>query len=75
MICYFLFGPSESLDKQQLTKNVAILMQNQNLQESFIGSSVQANNITHIHLAKNRHIISRLVDTLKSMNYTMYNNN
>ena len=50
----FLFVPTGSQDIKQLKKNVAILILNQNLQQSFIESNVQANNITHIHLAKNR---------------------
>ena len=45
--------------------NVAILMQNQNLQQTFIES-----NITAILLAKKRHMINRLVDALKKINNT-----
>ena len=50
-------------------------MQNQNLQQSFIETNTQTNSITHIHLPKNRHMINRLVYTLKSLNNTAYNNN
>ena len=50
-------------------------MQNQNLQQSFIDTKAQANNITHIYLAKNRHMINRSVDGLKNINSTTCNNN
>ena len=50
-------------------------MQNENLLQSFVGNSAQANNITHIHLAKNRHMINGIrVDALKSINTTTYCN-
>ena len=51
-------------DMKQLKKNVAILMQNQNLQQSFTESNTQADIITYIHLAKIRHVISGLVKVL-----------
>ena len=44
----FPIGPIESQDKKQLQKNVTILIQNQKLQQSFIETDAQANNITHI---------------------------
>ena len=44
-------------------------------QQSFIESNVQANNITQIHLAKNRQMINGLVDALKSINNITYNVN
>ena len=53
-------------------------MENQNLQQTFIDSSAQANNITCIHLAKkkkkNRNMIKGLVDTFKSIGNTSNNN-
>ena len=70
----FLFGLTDSHDVKQLKKNVAILMQNQNLQQSLKGMSIQASNVTCIHLAKIRHTIHGLVDALKSINNTTYNN-
>ena len=48
-IYIFLFSPRESQDVRHLTKNVPSLMNNQNLQQLFIETSAQANNITHIH--------------------------
>ena len=36
---HFLFGPTESHNVNQIKENVAILMQNQNLQQSFIESN------------------------------------
>ena len=41
-------------------------MQRQNLQQSFSESNAQTNNITGIHLAKNRHMINGLVGVLKA---------
>ena len=41
-----VFGPTESQDVKQLIKNIAILRQNQNLQQSFIETNAQANIIT-----------------------------
>ena len=48
-------------------------MQNQNLQQSYIESNAQANDITHIHFAENRHIMNGLVDVLKSSKHTTHN--
>ena len=50
-------------------------MQNQIVQQSFIESSSQKNSITFIHLAKNRHKINGLLDALKSIYNTCYNDN
>ena len=71
----FLFGPYKSQDVKQMKKNVTILIDNQNLQQSFIEINAQANNITLIPLAKNRHMINGLVNALKSINNTTYNDN
>ena len=46
-----------------------------NLHYAFFETHAQANNITHILIAKNRHMINGLVDILKSINNTAYNNN
>ena len=46
---------------------------NLNLQQSFIETNAQTNKFNHIHLHKNRHMINRLVDALKSINRTAYN--
>ena len=50
-------------------------MQSQNLQQSFTEYNAQADNITHIYLAKNICKISWLVDALKSTNKIACNNN
>ena len=42
----YLFGPTESQHVKLLEKNVTIVMQNQNLQQSFIETKAKANNIT-----------------------------
>ena len=48
---------------------------NQNLQQLFIEMNTQANNITCISIAKNRYMINGLVDALKSINNSTYDNN
>ena len=68
-------GPTESQDVKHFKKNVVILLQNQCLQQSFTESNMQAINITDIYLAKNRHMISGLVDALRSIDSNTYNNN
>ena len=70
-----LFGPTKSQDVKQLRQNVSILMQNQNLQQSFIETTVQANNVTYIHLEENGHMTHILIDALKSINYLTHKNN
>ena len=67
-----LFAPTESQGVKQLKKNVAILMQNQKLQQSLVETNVQTNHTSRIHLAKNRYMINILVDALKSINDTVY---
>ena len=47
----FLFYPTENEDVKQHKKNLGILMQNQNLQQSFIETNDQTNNITCIQLS------------------------
>ena len=74
-ICNFLFSPIGSQDIKELEKNIAILIQNQNLQQPFIESNAKGNNITCIHLTKNRHMINRLVDALILATYTTHENN
>ena len=64
----FLFCPTGSSGVKQLKNSVASLIQNQNLQQAFIDSNTQANNIIHIHLAKNRHMKNGLVGALKCIN-------
>ena len=54
----FLFSLTESENEKQLKKNVAIIMQNQYLQQPLIETNAQANNITHMHLARNRHMMN-----------------
>ena len=49
----FLFGPLENQTVKQLEKNVAILMENQNLQQSVLEAHAKALNITTMHLANN----------------------
>ena len=60
----FLFGLSESQTVKQLKKNVAILKENQNFQQSVLDTHATPHNIT-IHLANNRHMINGLVNALK----------
>ena len=48
-------------------------MQNQILQQSFLESNAQANNISYMYLAKNRDMVNGLVDALKSIGSAMYN--
>ena len=69
-----LFSQTESEDVKSLKKNVAILMQNQNEQQSFIEFSAQVNNITCINLAKSTHMINGLVDALRRINNNAQNN-
>ena len=69
-ICNLLFGHTESHDIKQLKETVAILMQKKKLQQSLRKSTIQATNITRFHLAQHRHMISGLVDALRSMNDT-----
>ena len=72
-ILNFLFGPPESQTvKKNLKKNVAILMENQNLQQSLLDTNAKAVNITKIYLVKNRHVISGLVNALKIIHTTMF---
>ena len=71
----FLFGSTENQTVKQLKKNVAILMENQDLQQSPIESNAWALNIIKNHLAKSRYMIYRLVDTLKSTTNTEYHSN
>ena len=52
-----------------------MLMQIQNLQKCIRETNTQENIITQIYLAKNRHMINGLVDTLKHIYNTSYNNN
>ena len=47
-------------------------MENQNLQQSVHEAHAKAINITTMHLANNRHMIIGLVNTLKSINTTVY---
>ena len=54
-IYHFLFGPPESQGEKQLKKNVAILKQNQNLQQPFIETNDQTNNIPHTCFAIKKH--------------------
>ena len=61
----FLFRPPESHMEKQLKKNVAILMENQNLEQSVPKAHAKALNIPTIHLANNRHMINSLVNDLK----------
>ena len=49
-------------------------MQNQKFQQSLIESNSNDVNITRIYLARNRDMIDGLVDALKSINNTIYNN-
>ena len=49
----FCFGTSESKDIKKVKKNVAILLQNQNIQQLFVETIAQVTNITQIHSAKN----------------------
>ena len=58
---YDFFGPTESKDIKQLKKIVAILTQNERLQQFLIESNIYATNITRIHLAKSRHVIDGFV--------------
>ena len=62
----FLFCPTESKTVKQIKKNMAILMENQNLQQSLVETITKANNIIKIHLVKKRHMIHGLVDRLKA---------
>ena len=48
-------------------------MQNQNLQQSFSESNALANDITNIHLAKNRFVLNGLVDALEGINHSTHN--
>ena len=54
----FSFRPNLMSGYQKHKKNVAILIQDQNLQKPFIATNAQTSNITLIHLAKNRHMIN-----------------
>ena len=56
-------------------RDAAILMQNQNLQQSFIETNAQTNNVIHIHSTKNGHVINSSVDALKDIYNIIYNNN
>ena len=49
---------------KQLKRNVSVLV------KFFIKSNAQANNITHIHLAKNKHMMVGLVYVLRRINHT-----
>ena len=65
-ILNFLFSLTENQEVKPLEKNVtSLLIQNQNLQQSFMETHAQVNSITHIHLTKNRYMINELVNTLK----------
>ena len=44
-------------------------------QKSLLESNAQASNITQIHLPKNRHMISGLLEALKSINKITYHAN
>ena len=68
----FLFGPSESQTVKQLKKIVAILMENQILQQSLLEFHVKALDMKTILLANNRHMINSPVNVLKSINTTVY---
>ena len=50
-------------------------MLNQNLEQLFIELNTQANNITHIYLAKNGYMITRSEGALKNINSTAYHSN
>ena len=47
-------------------------MENSNLQQSVLEAHAKALNITAIHLANNRHMINGPVNSLKSINTTIY---
>ena len=68
----FLSGPEERQTVKQLKKNVVILMEIQNLQQSLLKTNAKAINITKCHLAQNRNMINGLVNALKSINTTVY---
>ena len=61
----FLFRPSKCQTVKQLKKNVAILMENQNVQHSVLEAQAEALTIKTIHLGSNRHMINGLVTALK----------
>ena len=60
---------------KQLEKNVAIFMENQDLQQYLTETNSRALNINKTHLGKNRHMINRLTDALKTSvtQYTIIN--
>ena len=62
----------ESQTVKQMKKNVTILMENQNLQQSVLEAHTKALNIKTIHLVNNRHMINDQVNALKSINTTVY---
>ena len=74
-ISNFPFGSTNSHGIKHLKKNVAILMQNQDLQQSLMKTNGQTNNIMCIHLTKNRHIINGLMGALESINDADYHTN
>ena len=71
----FYSAQNESARCQTAERNIAILMETQNLQQSLIQTNVQAINIARIHLAKNGHMLNGLVDAFKSIINTVYHEN
>ena len=72
LFLHFLLGPSESQTVKQLKKNIAILMENKNLQQSLLEAYAKALNIATIHHANNRHMRNGLVYALNTINTTVY---
>ena len=68
----FPFGATGSHTVWQQRINMAILMENQDLQQSLMETNARTPNIIKIHHTKNRHMINRLVGTLKSTGNTRY---
>ena len=71
LIYNFLFGPTESQDIKQLKQNVAILIENQNIQQPLIETNSHATDITRMHIAKNKHMINGQVYALKHKQYCL----
>ena len=58
---------TESQDIKKCKENFAPFIQNKNWKQSLIETNTYATNVTRIHIAKNRQLISGLVDALKSI--------
>ena len=64
IIYNFPFGCTKSQALKELKKNVAIIMENEDLQKSLTKTTARVLIITKIHLLNNRHMINRAVDAL-----------